>query len=419
MHFNRLLLAVLAGNVLVAGLGVRAGWWSATGTNLKAIAFMAQVNLFIAVVPRQQWVINLIGWVATRPSSRSPLRLRWTLGKYYHVGGVHVGGGLAGVFWYLAFVVSLLVAAARGMERVSVANVTLAAWVLALLITMVLMARPARRALDHDTFEVTHRFAAWAVLVLVWVNTVLFVNDSRGEQSLGHAMVTSPTVWLLVASTGFAMWPWMLLRKVPVTVERPSSHCAIVRLDHGRTPAVGTTRPISRRPFVGWHHFACVPAAPGEDGYRMLVSRAGDWTSEFIDDPPTHVWVRGVPAVGVANVKRLFTRVTFVVTGSGIGPALGHLLSSELPSKLVWVTRDPRRTYGDDLVDEVLRANPDATIWNSDERGKPDVLQLAHGTFVESSSEAVICVSNRTITWQVVEGLESRGIPAFGPIWDS
>ena len=63
----------------------------------------------------------------------------------------------------------------------------------------------------------------------------------------------------------------------------------------------------------------------------MVVSRAGDWTGAFIDDPPTHVWVRGLPAVGVANVNRLFTQVVFVVTGSGIGPALGHLLADEMP----------------------------------------------------------------------------------------
>ncbi len=53
----------------------------------------------------------------------------------------------------------------------------------------------------------------------------------------------------------------------------------------------------------------------------MLVSRAGDWTSELIDHPPTQVWVRGIPTVGVANVRKLFTKVVLVATGSaGSGP---------------------------------------------------------------------------------------------------
>jgi hypothetical protein len=419
MHYNRLLIAVLAVNLVVLVQAVGAGWWSSERTNLAAIAFVAQVNLLVAVLPRQQWAINSIGRLATRPSLRWPLRVRWALGKYYHVGGVHVGAGVSGTVWYLVFVVSLLVAGVRRTNSVSPANFVVACWVLGLLVGMVVMAMPARRAKDHDRFEITHRFCAIWVLVLVWCNTVLFISDQAGDQPLWLGLVTSPAAWLLLVSTICALWPWLLLRRVPIEVERPSSHCAVVRFDAKTSPPIGTTRPISRRPLAGWHHFACVPPAPGEQGYRMLVSRAGDWTGTFVDAPPTHVWVRGLPAVGVANVKRLFTKVVFIVTGSGIGPALGHLLASETPSKLVWITRDPRQTYGAELVDEVMRANPDAVIWNSYEQGRPDVLQIAYDAYVESGAEAVICISNKAVTWQVVEGLECRGVPAFGPIWDS
>jgi len=170
---------------------------------------------------------------------------------------------------------------------------------------------------------------------------------------------------------------------------------------------------------VGWHHFANVPAAPGTGGYRMLVSRAGDWTAEFVDNPPTHVWVRGLPAVGVANVRKLFTKVVLVATGSGIGPLLGHLLDTSVPAQLVWVTKNPRLTYGEAFVDQIQAAHPDAIIWDTDALGKPDVLQLAYDAYLASGAEAVICVANRTVTGQVVHGFEQRGIPAFGPIWDS
>jgi hypothetical protein len=232
-------------------------------------------------------------------------------------------------------------------------------------------------------------------------------------------LLTAPAFWLVVLSVLMAVWPWLLLRRVPIGHQRPSSHAVVLRLDHGVVPAIGTTRPISRRPFVGWHHFANVPAAPGATGYRMLVSRAGDWTSALIDEPPTHVWVRGIPTVGVANVRKLFTKVVLVATGSGIGPVLGHLLDTSVPSRLVWVTKNPHLTYGEAFVDEIEAAQPDALIWDTDVLGKPDVLQLAHAAYVESGAEAVICVSNRTVTWEVVHGLERRGIPAFGPIWDS
>ena len=161
-------------------------------------------------------------------------------------------------------------------------------------------------------------------------------------------------VWLLALTTAFALWPWLLLRRVPITVERPSDHAAIVHLDHDVDTTIGTTRAISRHPLIGWHHFAVVPPAAGRDGYRMVVSRAGDWTGAFVDDPPDHVWVRGLPAVGVANVRRLFDKVVFVVTGSGIGPALSHLLADEMPTKLVWVTREPRH----DVRRRVRRRGP-------------------------------------------------------------
>jgi hypothetical protein len=50
---------------------------------------------------------------------------------------------------------------------------------------------------------------------------------------------------------------------------------------------------------------------------------------------------------------------------------------------------------------------------------KPDMVELAYSAYASSGAEAVICVSNRKVTWTVVHGLERLGIPALGPIWDS
>jgi len=419
MHYNRLIASVLAVNAAVAWYGVRAGWWSGPTTRLEAIGAVAQANLVLAVLPRQQYVVNLVGWAATRPSARWPLRLRWALGKYYHLGGFHVGAALAGTLWYAAFVAAVVADWARGAPDVTTANVVLTGAVVAVLLAVVVLALPRLRARHHDLFEASHRFGAWLALVLTWANTIVFARARHPGSATLAALAATPMAWLLALTTVLAAWPWLLLRKVPITVERPSAHVAIVEVHHDVRTRVGTTRPISRHPLFGWHHFGIVPPRPGRRGYRMVISRAGDWTAAFIDDPPEHVWVRGLPAVGVANVRRLFRKVVFVATGSGIGPALGHLLAGELPTKLVWVTRDPVRTYGDALAGEVLAAQPDALIWSSDEHGKPDVLALAYQAYVESGAEAVICVSNRTVTWQVVHGLEQRGIPAFGPIWDS
>jgi hypothetical protein len=108
-----------------------------------------------------------------------------------------------------------------------------------------------------------------------------------------------------------------------------------------------------------------------------------------------------------------------VVTGSGIGPALGQILAARVPARLLWSTRDPRATYGDALVDEVESAQPDAVIWDTTRRGKPDLVQLALQTYRDFDAEAVFVVSNKPATLRLVQGFEQRGIPAFGPIWDS
>jgi hypothetical protein len=418
MHYNRLIVLVLAANALLAAYAV--GHWEHYGSALGTVAVITQANIALAIIFRQQYVINFLGWLATRPPVAWPVKVRWTLAKFYHFGGLHVGFALAGTVWYLTFVAMMIYGFAAGKGGVDVAGVAVSSVAASLIVVIVFMARPSSRAKRHDTFEATHRFCGWAVLALVWVNTIV-ITASRAHGSTASALLTSPTFWLLVVTTCGTAWPWLLLRKVPLTVERPSSHLAILHIHQDRKPPVGTTRAISRSPLYGWHMFANVPVAAGsgERGYRMIVSRAGDWTAELIDDPPEHIWVRAIPAVEHIVVKKLFSKVVILATGSGIAPAVGHLLSAQTPTQLVWSTRDATKTYGRGLVGEIRTAQPDAIIWNTDELGRPDTLRLAYQAYITSGAEAVICISNKKLTWELVHGLERRGIPAFGAIWDS
>ena len=120
MHHNRLIAAVLAVNLAIAWYGATTGgWWSSPAVELATIAAVAQANFVLAVLPRQPQIVNLAGWLATRPRSTRSLRLRWAVGKYYHLGGVHVGAALAGTAWYLAYVVTSIVELARGVPTVT------------------------------------------------------------------------------------------------------------------------------------------------------------------------------------------------------------------------------------------------------------------------------------------------------------
>jgi hypothetical protein len=275
------------------------------------------------------------------------------------------------------------------------------------LLIIVGTALPPVRRRRHDLFERAHRFGGWALLLGFWVQAATV----RGEPG-------APSVLLLLVLTGAVALPWLRLRRVPLEIERPSSHVALARFDYGVTSFVGSTMALSRNPLTEWHSFATV-VTPGRAGYRLVISRAGDWTGRFMEDRPSHVWVKGVPTAGVGNIDRLFRRVVFVATGSGLGPILPNLLAKRVPGHLVWATRDPRATYGDELVDEILAAEPGATIWDTGRDGHPDLLELAWAAQRDFAAEAVIVVSNPKVTWQVVEGLERRGVPAYGAIWDS
>jgi hypothetical protein len=386
MHYNRLIALVVAVNLaLLPGLALTA----------TTAADLALGNFALAVVIRQQYVINLLFWLATRAPTTWPLKLRWTLAKVYHFGGLHVGGAVVGSVWFVVSVVLLTGSAGPAVLVVSYALVALLAGIVA-------TALPAFRAKRHDVFEKAHRFGGWAALALLWA----------------QALLLDANVWVLALITVSVALPWLRLRRVRVRIERPSGHVALARFDHGVTPFAGSSTAISRSPLTEWHSFANVPA-PGQPGFRLTISRAGDWTGSFIDDAPSHVWVKGITTAGVANLEVLFRKVIYVATGSGIGPCLPHLLAQKVPARLVWATRTPRITYGDGLVDEILAVQPDAVIWDTGTHGKPDMVALAYEAYRDFGAEAVICISNKKLTWQVVHGLERRGIPAYGAIWDS
>ncbi|WP_206790417.1 hypothetical protein [Amycolatopsis sp. MtRt-6] len=393
-HHNRLAAAVVAGNAVAATAGP---------LDPGVLTWLVLGNLTLAVLIRQQLVINLLFRLATAAPLRRSLRLRWTLGKVYHFGGLHVGGTLCATVW---FFVLTGVLTARGAP----APLLLTTWAIAVVLTVVIvLALPPLRARRHDLFERSHRFGGWSLLVLFTVHSVLLA---------GPGFVGSGPFWVLLVVVTSVALPWLRLRRVPVRITRPSPHVALLSFDYGVTPFAGSSTALSRNPLLEWHSFANVPA-PGRTGFRLTVSRAGDWTGALIDDLPSHLWVKGIPTAGVGNIDKLFRRVVWVATGSGIGPCLPHLLSGETPARLVWSTRHPRRTYGDELVDEILAVQPDAVVWDTDSAGKPDLVELALSAHRDFDAEAVICISNKKTTWHVVEALEARGIPAFGAIWDS
>ena len=106
MHYYRLIaLVMLVDGALLARHLARGDWHVAGGSALSGLADLIVVNFAIAVLIRQQHVLNAIFAVAGRGSSRWPLRLRWMVSKINHIGGLHVGAAMAGTAWLCAFTV--------------------------------------------------------------------------------------------------------------------------------------------------------------------------------------------------------------------------------------------------------------------------------------------------------------------------
>jgi hypothetical protein len=70
-------------------------------------------------------------------------------------------------------------------------------------------------------------------------------------------------------------------------------------------------------------------------------------------------------------------------------------------------------------MDSVYKADPEAVVWNTRESGRPDLVEMASHAMKEVDAEAVIIISNETVTRLVVGAMERKGVPAFGAIWDS
>jgi hypothetical protein len=131
--------------------------------------------------------------------------------------GIHAGSALAGTGWLAAFTV---VATVAGADATTLA---LTYGLVALALLVVVCAAPAVRARAHNVFENTHRFGGWTAVGLFWALTL-------------HLSAPAWHIWVLALVTAAIASPWLRLRRVPITVERPSSHAAIVRFDYGVTP---------------------------------------------------------------------------------------------------------------------------------------------------------------------------------------
>ncbi|KAF9534971.1 hypothetical protein CPB83DRAFT_755198 [Crepidotus variabilis] len=390
---------------------------------LQDVANASSANLMATLLFRQENFVNLCYEIAVHMPHTFPLAIRRRFAKVFHYGGAHSGSGTAAVVWYILYTALITRDWIQDRKSAKLTNLIFSYAILAMFITILACAHPRFRVLFHDYFEAFHRFAGWTALILFWIHNCFAFKVSAELQGVSprEYLVRAPNFWFFIVSTACSVLSWSRLRYRKVYPEILSDHAIRLHFKYASMPPFYGLK-ISTKPLLEWHAFATIPDEDENGkvtGFSLLVSNAGDWTRETISNPPSRVWVRGYPLHGLLYTSRLFKRVVIVATGSGIGPCLSLLYADVTPRRVLWSTPHPEQTYGRKVFNAVVKADPDAVIWNTRTLGRPDMVALTHQLVEQSNAEAVFIISNPKVTRKVVYGMESRGIPAYGAIFDS
>ena len=398
--------------VLIAQLVAYRGAPSLTGAGTATSA-----NLMVAFLFRQENFVNLIHDVFIHAPHWLPLSLRRRLAKVYHYGGFHSGCAVAAVFWYCLYTVLATWDFLQQRTTYAAANMATAYALILMFSAILTTAHPKFRARFHDHFEAAHRFAGWTALAVFWVQVMFaaFSGSMNDGVAMGLYLAMMPSFWCLCVSTICVLLSWLRLRRRDVTAEGLSNHVTRLHFKYRAMRPFYVIK-VSDQPLFEWHGFATIPE---EGGFSIVVSNAGNWTRRNIKEPPKALWIRSDPLYGLLCVSRLFKKVVVVATGSGIGPCLSLFQARLTPCRVLWSTQSPETTYGQNVMDSVFAADPQAMIWDTRQRGRPDLVRLVYQLYLDFGAEAVFIVSNPKVTEKVVYGMVSRGVPTYGPIFDS
>ncbi|KAF8517716.1 hypothetical protein BU17DRAFT_49525 [Hysterangium stoloniferum] len=384
------------------------------------IGSAASANLMVAILFRQENFVNLVYEILCCVPHSLPLSIRRRLAKAFHYGGAHSGAGTAAVVWYIMYTAAITRDFLHNRSPAATANLATSYVLVTMFCFILASAYPRFRVLFHDYFEAIHRYAGWTALTTFWIHTIFAGHQYRvleaNPPSLGRYLVTSPNFWTLCISTCCTLLSWSRLRRRDVYPEILSDHAIRLHFKYKNMPPFYGLK-VSDKPLLEWHAFATIPNEDG--GFSIVVSSAGDWTRKVISEPPKKLWIRGYPLHGLLYTSKLFKKIIVVATGSGIGPCLSLMYADITPRRILWSTPNPEKTYGPKIMNAVLKADPQAVIWNTRTQGRPDMVAITYKLVVEAQAEAVFIISNPKLTKKVVYGMQTRGIAAYGAIFDS
>ncbi|XP_024993034.1 adenylate-forming reductase 03009-like [Cynara cardunculus var. scolymus] len=327
-------------------------------------------NLLALTLCRSEAFLRIVFWLAVNILGHPwvPLCLKTvTTSLLQSLGGIHSSCGLSSVSWLTYSLVLTL----KDRDNTSNEIIGVASAILSLLC-----------------------LCCWVSLILLWAFIVLtksYEPETKSyKKDVGSRLVKEQEFWFTLVTTILIIIPWVTVRRVAVKVSAPSGHASIIKFAGGVKP--GILGRISPSPMSEWHAFGII--SDGNEEHMMLAGAVGDFTKSLVSNPPSHLWVRQVHFAGLPYLVNMYNRVLVVATSSGICVFLSFLLQQGPAEEKVIVH--------------------DTAVM-----GRPNVSEMSIAAARNWGAEVVIVTSNPEGSRDVVNACKGKGIPAFGPIWDS
>ncbi|KAH7064241.1 hypothetical protein BKA63DRAFT_537941 [Paraphoma chrysanthemicola] len=392
---------------------------------LENVLVATAANLLASILARQEDLINLSFGLVSRIPTGLPLGFRIIMADFHHYGGVHIGTAVSSLMWYILFVG---LNTATCVTRAKDGTITRWHWVdivtcyvfLTITLLICLSAITRFREKFHNHFEVTHRFAGWASLIVLWINCGI----STIVDPTHTPLYKSRSIWLLALTTFFIILPWVRIRRVSILAQPISTREIKLTFPYANMPYTSTCR-FSLSPLFEWHAFATIPS-PDALSASIVISAAGDWTQNILAHPPQRIWIRAPPTANFLAFTSIFNSVLLVATGAGIAPMLSllaspavkHMLAVGKKVRFMWCVYDSGAAHWMFVQEAIRKVDPLPKILDS-KAGRPDVAFEARYLAQTEALEAVMVVSNKKVTNEVVREVKRCGGAAYGAVFDS
>jgi hypothetical protein len=346
------------------------------------------------------------------------------MADFHHYGGVHIGCAVSALLWYCLFIVvntqaCVVSVEARSMTGWHWADIATCYVFLTLIAMICILAIPHLREKVHNCFERTHRFGGWASLAVLWINSGIHTKVNTNV-----SLYSNPSIWLLSMATFCIILPWLRIRRIPIQAHAVSTREVKLTFPYASMPYTSTAR-FSRSPLVEWHAFATIPSPDGFTA-NIIISAAGDWTKSLISNPPEHMWIRQPATRNFLALTPVFNSVLLVATGAGIGPMLSLLASPAIEAmkaegkkiRVMWCVHNPDAPHWKFVQTMIRNVDPMPKIFDSRTR-RPDIPFEARYMAHVNDLEAVMIVSNKKVTDDVIQEVKAHGRAAYGAVFDS